>query len=54
LLINGDGSTEWDVDMAVGREQGDQRQQAADDERGPALDVEEPNPTHTEPSPLNL
>ena len=52
MLINGDGAAEWDVDMAVGREEGDQRQQAADEKGDPALDVEEPNPTHAEHSPL--
>jgi hypothetical protein len=53
LLIKGDVSREGDVDMAVRREEGDQRQQAADDEGDPALNVEEPNPTHAEPSLLN-
>ncbi|WP_255001403.1 hypothetical protein [Cyanobium sp. Alchichica 3B3-8F6] len=40
--------------MAVGREEGDQRQQAAEDECDPALDIEEVNPTHAELSLLNL
>ena len=52
MLIKGDVSREGDVDMAVGREEGDQRQQAADDEGDPALNIEEPNPTHAEPSLL--
>jgi hypothetical protein len=49
LLINGDSSTEGDVDMAAGREEGDQGQQAADVERDPALDVKHQtldNPSH--------
>jgi hypothetical protein len=49
LLIKGDGAREGDVDMAVRREKGDQRQQAAQDQGDPALDIEDPNPTHTEP-----
>jgi hypothetical protein len=53
LLIKGDGAGEGDVDMAVRREKGDQSQQAAEEDEGdPALDVEEQNPTHTEPRPL--
>jgi hypothetical protein len=52
LLIDLGGAGEGDGDMAVGREEGDQRQQAADEQGDPALDVEEPNPTHTEPLPL--
>jgi hypothetical protein len=51
LLIKGDGTGEGDVDMAIRREKGDQRQQAAQDEGDPALDVEDPNPTQTEPWP---
>jgi hypothetical protein len=53
LLIEGDGTEEGEVDMAVRREKRDQREQAAQDQGEPALDVEEPNPTHAEPSPLN-
>ena len=53
MLIKGDVSREGDGDMAVGREEGDQRQQAADDEGDPVLDIEESNPTHAEPSLLN-
>jgi hypothetical protein len=49
LLIKPDGAGEGDVDMAVRREEGDQRQQAAQDQGDPALDIEDPNPTHTEP-----
>jgi hypothetical protein len=54
LLVKGDVSREGDVDMAVRREEGDQRQQAADDEGDPALNIEDKNPTHAEPSLLNL
>ena len=52
MLIDLGGAAEGDGDMAVRREERDQRQQAADDEGDPALDVEEPNPTQTEHSPL--
>ena len=52
MLIDLGGAAEGDVDMAVGGEEGDQRQQAADDEGYIALDVEVSNPTHTEPWPL--
>jgi hypothetical protein len=52
LLIEGDVAEEGEVDMAVRREERDQRQQAAQDQGDPALDVEEQNPTHTEPRPL--
>ena len=40
MLIEGDGAEEGDVDMAVRREKSDQRQQAAQDQGDPALDVE--------------
>ena len=40
MLIEGDGAEEGDVDMAVRREKGDQRQQAAQEQGDPALDVE--------------
>jgi hypothetical protein len=40
LLIEGDGADEGDVDMALRREKSDQRQQAAQDQGDPALDVE--------------
>ena len=53
MLVKGDVSKEGDGDMAIRREEGDQRQQAADDEGDPALNIEEPNPTHAEPSSLN-
>jgi hypothetical protein len=52
LLIKGDGAGEGDVDMAVRRKKGDESQQAAQDQGDPALDIEEQNPTHTEPWPL--
>ena len=49
MLIEGDGADEGDVDMAVRREKSDQRQQAAQDQGDPTLDVEQKNlPT---PSP---
>jgi hypothetical protein len=51
LLIKGDGAGEGDVDMAVRREKSDQRQQAAQDQGDPALDIEEQNPTLTESWP---
>ena len=54
MLIEGDGADEGDVDMAVRREKSDQRQQAAQEQGDPTLDVEQKNPTHTEPSPLSL
>ena len=53
MLIKGDGAGEGDVDMAVRRKKSDQRQQAAQDERDPALDVEDQNPTQTAPALLN-
>jgi hypothetical protein len=53
LLIEGDGADEGDVDMAVRREKSDRRQQAAQDQGDPTLDVEQENPTHAEPSPLS-
>ncbi len=52
MLIKGDGAEEGDVDMAVRREKRDQREQAAQEQGDPALDVEHQNPTHAEPSPL--
>jgi hypothetical protein len=53
LPINGDGTDEGDVDMAVRREKHDQREQAAQEQGDPALDVEHQNPTHAGPSPLS-
>jgi hypothetical protein len=53
LLINGDGTDEGDVDMAVRREKRDQREQAAQEQGEPTLNVEQQNPTQAEPSPLN-
>jgi hypothetical protein len=53
LLIKGDVSKDGDVDMAVRGEQGDQRQQAAQDQGDPTLDVEYQNPTHAQPSTLS-
>jgi hypothetical protein len=53
LLGEGDGAEEGEVDMAVRREKRDQREQAAQDQGDPALDVDEPNPTHAEPSPFS-
>jgi hypothetical protein len=49
LLIKGDGAEEGEVDMAVRREKRDQREQAAQEEGDPTLDVEPQNPTHAEP-----
>ena len=40
MLIEGDGAEEGKVDMAVRREKGDQRQQAAQEQGDPTLDVE--------------
>jgi hypothetical protein len=40
LLIECNSSEEGDVDMAVRREKSDQRQQAAQEQREPTLDVE--------------
>ena len=40
MLIDGDGAEEGDVDIAVGREEGNQRQQAAQEQSDPTLDVE--------------
>ena len=53
MLIEGDGADEGDVDMAVRRVKSDQRQQAAQDQGDPTLDVEQENLTHAEPSPLS-
>ena len=53
MLIDGDGAEEGNVDMAVRREKRDQREQAAQDQGDPALDVEQQNPTHAGPSPLS-
>ena len=53
MLIKGDGAEEGDVDMAVRREKRDQREQAAQDQGDPTLDVEHQNLTHTRASPLN-
>jgi hypothetical protein len=52
LLIEGDVAEEGEVDMAVRREERDQRQQAAQDQGDPALDLKQ-NPTHDKPSPLS-
>ena len=52
MLIEDDGADEGDVDMAVRREKSDQRQQAAQDQGDPILDVEQKTPTHAERSPL--
>jgi len=49
LLIKGDRTEKGDVDMAVRREKRDQREQAAQEEGDPTLDVEHQNPTHAEP-----
>ena len=54
LLIEGDVAEEGDVDMAVRREQRDQREQAAQEQGDLTLDVEHQNPTHAEPSPLSV
>ncbi len=40
MLIEGDGAEEGNVDMAVRREKRDQREQAAQKQGDPALDVE--------------
>jgi hypothetical protein len=40
LLIEGDGAEEGKVDMALRREKGNQRQQAAQEKGDPTLDVE--------------
>ena len=53
MLIEGDGDDEGDVDMAVRREKRDQREQAAQEQGDPTLNVEHQNPTHVEPSPLS-
>ena len=47
------GSEEGEVDMAARREKRDEREQAAQDQDDPALDVEYKNLTHAEPSPLS-
>ena len=52
MLIECDSSEEGDVDMAVRREKSDQRQQAAQEQGEPPLDVEQQNPTHAEHPPL--
>jgi hypothetical protein len=39
--------------MAVRREKRDQREQAAEDQGDPALDVEQTNSTHAGPTPLS-
>jgi hypothetical protein len=49
LLIEGDGADEGDLYMAVRREKSDQRQQVAQDQGDPALDIGYQNPTHAEP-----
>ena len=53
MLIKGDGADEGNVDMAVRREKSDQRQQAAQEQGDPTLDVEQKNPTYAEPSPVS-
>jgi hypothetical protein len=53
LLIEGDVAEEGDGDMAVRREKRDQREQTAQEQGDPTLNVEHQNPTHTEPSPLS-
>ena len=53
MLIEGEVTDEGDVDMAVRREKRDQREQAAQEQGDPTLDVEQQNPTHVELSPLN-
>jgi len=53
LLVEGDGAEEGKVDMAIRREKSDQRQQAAQEQGDPTLDVESPNPTHAERPPLD-
>jgi hypothetical protein len=40
LLIQGDVAEEGDVDMAVRREKGDQREQAAQEQGDPTMDAE--------------
>ena len=40
MLIEGDVAEEGEVDMAVGREKRNQRQQAAQEQGDPTLDVE--------------
>ncbi len=40
MLIEGDGAEEGNVDMAVRREKRDQREQAAQEQGDPALDIE--------------
>jgi hypothetical protein len=53
LLVEGDGAEEGNVDMAVRREKRDQREQAAQEQGDPPLDVEEQDPTHAEHQLLN-
>jgi hypothetical protein len=53
LLIKGAAYDEGNVDMAVRRKQRDQRKQTAQDQGDPALDIEQPNPTHAQPSLLS-
>ena len=45
-MIEGDGADEGDVDMAVRREKSNQRQQAAQDQGDPTLDVEQKTYPH--------
>ncbi len=49
LLINRDVAEEGNVDMAVRREKRDQREQAAQEQGDPILDVEQHNPIHAKP-----
>ncbi len=53
MLIEGDGADEGEVDMAVRREERDQREQAAQEQGDPALDVDYQNSTHAEHQLLN-
>jgi hypothetical protein len=53
VLIEGEGTEGGEVDMAARREECDQRQQAAQVQGDPALDVKQQNPTHDVPSPLS-
>ena len=45
MLIKGNRAGDRKGGMAVGRKEGDQSQQAADDEGDPALDIEDLNGT---------
>ncbi len=54
MLVEGDGAEEGEVDMAVRREKRDQREQTAQDQGDPALDIEEPIPAHAGPKRHSL